>query len=418
MPLQLLWTYDTGAALSYPLLACRDDDGQPMVVVQDMQGPSVMRLQPHGGLVWQTTLPVTPAAEEGMGGRLLTRARWHLNQPTRLFTHDADVVFEIDPRDGSILRSLRLDFVIHALAFARLSSGEFQLVVGGPVGQVLAFDRNFAVRWHFTGKPGPLFHSIFVFDFDGDGNDDIFFSLDAAPEGHLYRLSARGETRWEKSIPKELDSLDGHVDTLAFGDVDGDGYNEMVTCTGPALFDHQGTRRWLLPAVVDHGQVVQLLPRPEGDGCQIVIVDAWTRHPRITSLDASGDILWRFEPKKHIFNLISLDCNGDGKLEVLCAEQSFRFAEKGVYQISVLDLNGNLLDVTDFEDTGSVNYDSFHAGFIQGAWKDNGPLDYEGPPLVGWGGTAYVCACDLDGDKCDEIVLTTWDGRVLVYGWR
>jgi hypothetical protein len=77
-----------------------------------------------------------------------------------------------------------------------------------------------------------------------------------------------------------------------------------------------------------------------------------------------------------------------------------------------------VLEVIEFTDGGSPKYDSYHGAFIQKTWAEHAPLDYAGTPPVGWGGTHFACACDLDGDGRDEVLLTTWDGRVLAYGWR
>lgn len=420
MPMELRWTYTIARPMACPFLACRDHQDRVMVIVQELLGPSLLRLDAEGCLVWQTTMPVPPRAEEGSGGRLITHAQWGTDQPSRLFTHEADQVFEIDAEDGAILRTVGVDFLIQALAFARLASGERLMVVGGPEGQVLAFDQTFHERWRFTGQPGPVTHCFFTHDIDGDGADEIFFSLDRSPDGYFYCLDAAGTLCWEKSIPEELEDFDdGHVDVLAFGDVDGDGHQEMVSCTGPALFDHQGQRRWLRQGVADHGQVAYLAPRIDGPGQQILIVDGWTRYPKVLSLDASGQLLWRFASARHLFNILSLDYNGDGQPEILCPEQSYRFTNpSGPYNATLLDLKGQVLEVIEFTDAGSPNYDSYHGGFVQKTWAELKPLDYTGAPPVGWGGAHFACACDIDGDGRDEVLITTWDGRVLAYGWR
>jgi len=422
--MQLRWTYDVGKVLAYPHVACRDDQGQAMVVVRELEGSTLIRLDPGQGLRWRTQLPVMPAPQASNEHRGLLCARWHPSQHSCLFTHEDNRVYEIDIRDGQIRRNWEMEFPIETLTFSRLQSGEFQMVVGGKEGQVLGVDANQRIRWRFNGVPKPVCHWFFPFDLDGDGADELFFSLDHCTptdtDGYFYCLSSSGELRWSKKvieeISEEIDPHDAHVDCLAVGDVDGDGHNELVASSGPALFDHQGRRRWLLPHVVEHGQHVRILPRSAGKELQIVLVNSWSRRPNVTSLNAAGEVLWRFAPPRHLFEITPLDYDGDGRLEIACPEQSFRFGARGAYGVSILNLDGQLIDAIEFEDAGSRNYDSRYASFVQDAWVDNSPPHYQGPAPSGWGGTSWSCALDLDGDQRDELVLTTWDGRILIFG--
>ncbi|MCL6633150.1 MAG: hypothetical protein K6T63_11020 [Alicyclobacillus herbarius] len=145
-----------------------------------------------------------------------------------------------------------------------------------------ALDNEFRVLWKHEGNVG---HFPWVYDFDGDGRDEIIAGYDF--------LNADGKTLWSSKNLRE------HADCIWVGDVDGNDDMEIVIGGSvTVMYNQNGEELWRYEGSIESQHVAIGKFRTDIPGLQIAGVDRIRRHPvdgldAIFLLDAKGQEVWK-----------------------------------------------------------------------------------------------------------------------------
>jgi len=119
-------------------------------------------------------------------------------------------------------------------------NGDHRMDIVTPVGWWEAPPKPAVEKWIFHADykfQGPASHPILVYDFNGDGMNDIL--IGAAHNYGLVWLEQKKDSSGKRSFVEHWIERDfGGFHTMALGDLDGDGKPELVT--GKRLFPHHG----------------------------------------------------------------------------------------------------------------------------------------------------------------------------------
>ena len=118
----------------------------------------------------------------------------------------------------------RLDFVTDSLTM-----GDTELINLSVEGETLWKTEALPVE-----RPTPIIRGMAVGDFDGDGRKDVAMALRAVQERQLFQaidlyLRRDGEPGWEHRVVVSSISETENFKTLAAGDLDGDGDDDLLT---------------------------------------------------------------------------------------------------------------------------------------------------------------------------------------------
>jgi VCBS repeat protein len=239
----------------------------------------------------------------------------------------------------------------------------------GPPARVLAVHNQY-IDSSSDPTSGWVYHPFGVGDFDGDGDQDLFYATGAA---WYYSPGGRAEWRFLSAKPDKLDSL-------LLGDFDGDGITDVVAKRGAALWvSWRGISNWeqlnsepsLARVSITDLAVGKFLDHPVGDHRDdIFLADGTTW---FLSSGGSGS----FDPvntsHKRVSDLRFGDFDGDGKTDVfgvvLFGPDDWRWAfsksaqgawADGVLRSAFRDTDGNLvtvdnLVVADFDGNGRAD---------------------------------------------------------------
>ncbi|THF83860.1 FG-GAP-like repeat-containing protein [Cohnella fermenti] len=171
---------------------------------------------------------------------------------------------------------------------ARLTGGGFagDLLLKDRYRTMWALDRNGQVLWKHEGNTG---HYPWVYDFDGDGLDEIMVGYDL--------LDHDGTPLWS------CRDLEDHADCIWVGDVNGDGEPELVIGGSvTVMYDASGNELWRYSGSIESQHIALGRFRPELPGLQIAGLDRITREDDgkglkgkdgLFLLDSAGKELWK-----------------------------------------------------------------------------------------------------------------------------
>jgi hypothetical protein len=153
-----------------------------------------------------------------------------------------------------------------------------------------ALDANGRVLWKHEGNTG---HYPWVYDFDGDGLDEVMVGYDLLDHDGRLLWSCRG--------------LDDHADCIWVGDVNGDGEPEIVIGGSvTVMYDPRGNELWRYSGSVESQHIALGRFRPELAGLQVAGLDRLVREDdglgrkgkdAIFLLDSEGRELWKEDRK-------------------------------------------------------------------------------------------------------------------------
>jgi len=284
------------------LLGDLDGDGRMELVLVQPDNRQDVRYIPHqvgaltafdldGRLLWQVGRPSQDAGGPGS------------DYPAQIADCDGDGRLEalcvmdgrllvLDGRSGRPKASLPLpaphahDCIIPADLGGRGYSGEWLLK--DRYRNVWAVDLSGRVLWHHEGNPG---HYPWVFDFDGDGRDEVM-------AGYTL-LDHDGRPLWT------CEGLTEHADCIWVGDVNGDGEPEIaIGGSAVVLCDRHGRELWRYEGAVEPQHLAIGRFRPELPDLQIAGVDRIVREDdgrgrtgrdALFLLDRAGRLLWKEE---------------------------------------------------------------------------------------------------------------------------
>lgn len=150
--------------------------------------------------------------------------------------------------------------------------------------QLWALDNDFNLLWTFKGNPG---HFPWVFDFDGDGMDEVMAGYDF--------LSSKGEKLWS------CQQLEDHADCIWVGKVNPDLSNDYQLIIGGSvtvMYDRHGKELWRYDGSVESQHVSLGKFRKDIPGLQVAGLDRIVRGNEngkdgLFLLDANGKEIWK-----------------------------------------------------------------------------------------------------------------------------
>ncbi|NUM25133.1 MAG: S8 family serine peptidase [Candidatus Buchananbacteria bacterium] len=269
-----------------------------------------------------------------------------------------------------------------------LGSGSFpQIKVLKPDGSV--FKEFYAYSPYFKGQI-----NVAVGDVDGDGVDEIITGAGSLGGPHVRVFNVEGQL--ESEFFAYNSKLRTGV-TVAVGDVDGDGVDEIITGagrgTGPEVkvFDATGKIKNTFLAYGENfkGGVKIAVGDVDKDGVDEIITGAGSGGgPHVRVFESNGTLLAQFFAYNQNFrggiNIASGDIHGDGQAEIMVSVE-----ENSVPTVRVFNYQGLMLS----------NFFVDEPNFLKGI---------------------YVGAGDLDGDGLSEIVAgknVGGNAEVKVFDW-
>ncbi len=341
---------------------------------------------------------------------------------------------------------------------------------GGDVceGRVSGGDVVPTLLWHWdgTGAAMPSWNQVMMTpivvqltDDDGDGDVDE----DDVPD--VVFNSFQGTTYTHGGVLRAVSGADGSpifdvTDAalrvlpdaqIAAGDLDGDGYVELVTCSSPSngsadrgpliAFEHDGTFKWRGPPESQCGAAAPFIADLDGDGAPEVVVRYTVLH------GADGTLVWQ-RPCRNIGGYArgarhhvpcdystAADLDGDGRLEVVGGNVAYRadgtmFYDRsdafrdGYPAVADLDLDGTpevVVVLSSFDGASGRLDGDHHVRALEADGTDRwGPVDINPsmpPPAFisrGNGGGGPPTVANLDDDPEPEIGLAGGAGYVVL----
>jgi len=282
------------------LLGDLDGDGRMEIVMVQPDNRQDVRYVPHqtqcltafdlnGRLLWQFGKP-----DPGAGGP-------GSDYPAQIADIDGDGRLEVlcvmdgrllvlDGRSGRVKRSGRLpdpqahDCIVVADLTGAGHAGD--LILKDRYRTLWALDRDGRLLWKHEGNPG---HFPWVYDFDGDGRDEVMAGYDL--------LDHDGRPLWS------CRELRDHADCIWVGDVNGDGEPELVIGGSvTVMYDARGRELWRYAGSVESQHIALGRFRPDLPGLQVAGLDRLVREDdgqgrkgkdALFLLDGEGRELWK-----------------------------------------------------------------------------------------------------------------------------
>jgi len=304
------------------------------------------------------------------------------------------------------------------------------------------------LKFGFTDPDGVVAYAVnqpVVVDLDKDGSPEIIFTAwNSFLQRRLIAVHGKdGSQAFSVDVyqPTAVPPLVLSQEALAAGDLDGDGFPEVVTpLTDPITgdrtqliaFNHDGSEKWRSPSVIDHVLVDSvigsgsgsftkpLIANITGDANPEIVIGYVGYGPNaplgakfVTVFDNQGHIVWTAQgsvPSAGDGAVIAQDIDLDGNLEI-------------VFQNDVFDHSGNLRwSATDdigfqfaISDVAVANLDDDPFGEVVYLDIYNELYVYEHTGVRKWGpvmtvpnsypGTTLLTVGDVDGDGTPEIVV-------------
>jgi hypothetical protein len=151
-----------------------------------------------------------------------------------------------------------------------------------------ALDRDFNLLWTYEGNPG---HYPWVYDFDGDGRDEVMAGYDMLDHDGTKRWSCR--------------DLDDHADCIWVGDVDGDPEGACEIVIGGSvtvMYNAAGDELWRYEGSIESQHIALGRFRDDLPGLQVAGLDRIERgdgkdrrsgKDGIFLLDSGGREVWK-----------------------------------------------------------------------------------------------------------------------------
>jgi hypothetical protein len=253
-----------------------------------------------------------------------------------------------------------------------------------------------------------------------DTDDRAFVVMYNAGE-HVVAIKGDGTEAWKTS------GTYGHDGGLAIGDLDGDGWTEVVTADADkvcALHGNDGSEVWCtsgLSASLDPwGYSYPAIADMDGDGTPEVtvgnvILDGPSGSVVGTGSKGKGAAPYGGAPSGYpdgSYGTLSvpIDLDGDGKLELVTGNAAYRRNGKTLWSNSGLD---GLIAVADFDGDGEGEIVKTSGIYVTGMETDGtevwGPIAYSG-------NLGAPAADDLDGDGLPEIVFAA-QNELVAMAW-
>ncbi|MCR2805642.1 rhamnogalacturonan lyase family protein [Paenibacillus soyae] len=284
------------------LLGDLDGDGRMEIVMVQPDGGIDDRYVPHqvqcmtafdldGNVLWQVGTPDPNCGGPGS------------DYPAQLYDIDGDGrcevlcvmnkrFFILDGRTGQEKRSFELpsELAHDCIIIANLSGGSYaaDIILKDRYRTLWALDRDFNLLWTHQGNPG---HFPWVYDFDGDGRDEVMAGYDL--------LDHDGKKLWSAK------DLDDHADYIWVGDVNADGEEEIVIGGSvTVMYDARGNELWRYEDSIESQHVALGKFRNDMPGLQIAGLDRIRRGDTgggfsdqgkdgLFLLDAQGREVWK-----------------------------------------------------------------------------------------------------------------------------
>jgi hypothetical protein len=255
--------------------------------------------------------------------------------------------------------------------------------------------------------------------------DDRAFVVIYNASSRVVAIKGDGTEAWKSA------NTYGHDGGLAIGDLDGDGWPEVVTADSDrvcALRGNDGSEAWChagLSASLDpYGYSYPAIADMDGDGVPEVTVGNVILDGPSGALVGKGDYGIGSAPYGGVdtgyggsYGALSvpIDLDGDGKLELVTGNAAYRRNGNAKWTNGGLD---GLVAVADFDGDGQGEIVKTSGIYVTGMETDGsevwGPIAYSG-------NLGAPAADDLDGDGIPEIVFAAqnsliamkWGGKVM-----
>ncbi|WP_434059197.1 hypothetical protein [Gracilibacillus phocaeensis] len=173
------------------------------------------------------------------------------------------------------------------IIIANLSGNSFpqDIILKDRYHQMWALDKDFERLWTHKGNIG---HYPWVFDFDGDGYDEVMAGYDL--------VNAKGEKLWS------CQPLDDHADCIWVGKVEPDSKKHQIVIGGSVtvMYDHRGQELWRYEGSVESQHISLGKFRDDYPGLQVAGLDRIIRGDRedtgkdgLFLLDLQGKEIWK-----------------------------------------------------------------------------------------------------------------------------
>ena len=241
----------------------------------------------EGNILWQVGKPVPDPGGPGS------------DYPVQIYDIDGDGHNEVlcvmnkkflilNGQTGEVKKTYDLpaDEAHDCIIIANLTGKDFpqDIILKDRYHQLWAMDKDFNTLWTYKGNPG---HFPWVFDFDGDGKDEVMAGYDF--------LSPDGEKLWS------CQNLDDHADCVWVGKVDArlsDDYQLVIGGSVTVMYGRHGNEIWRYDGSVESQHVSLGKFRTDIPGLQVAGLDRIIRGDEngkdgLFLLDAQGKEIWK-----------------------------------------------------------------------------------------------------------------------------
>nr|WP_133580179.1 hypothetical protein [Aureibacillus halotolerans] len=203
-----------------------------------------------------------------------------------------DQFFVLDGKSGNVKEAYDLPApdAHDCIIIANLSGNEYpsDIILKNRYHKMWAVDRKFELLWEYEGNPG---HFPWVYDFDGDGRDEVMAGYDL--------LNYDGKKLWS------CQPLEDHADCIWIAHTDGqkEGVPHIVIGGSvTVMYDWQGVELWRYEDSIESQHIAVGNYRDDLPGCQIAGLDRIIRGDEagkdgLFLLDQNGQEIWKEDRK-------------------------------------------------------------------------------------------------------------------------